>query len=71
MRALSLGLLFGLLSAGLAAASEVAVSDTGDSTHTGTWECTPGHEIRARSLRLATSAATYRFAYSGCVDPSH
>ncbi len=71
MRALAMSSLLALLAAGLAAASEVSVSDTGESTHTGTWECTPGHEIRARSLRLATSVAAYRFAYSGCLDPSH
>jgi hypothetical protein len=71
MRTLVIGFLLGLLAAGLAVASEVAVSDTGDSTHAGTWECTPGHQIRARSLRLSTSAAAYRFAYSGCTDPSH
>lgn len=71
MRSLAMGSLLALLAGGLAAASEVAVSDTGDSTHAGTWECTPGHQIRARSLRLATSAAAYRFAYSGCLDPSH
>jgi hypothetical protein len=54
-----------------AQAPEVGVSDTGFTTHAGTWECAPGHLIQNREIDLVCGSVRYGFGYTGCMDPSH
>lgn len=49
----------------------VTVSDSGFRTNSASWECTAGHTIQTRDLTLGCGATSYRFHYSGCLDPSH
>jgi hypothetical protein len=79
MRALSVQIVLGLLSAIVLAGrvvvaapgGEVIVTDSGKHMSPATYECTPGHPIEKHTISLDSGKVRYGFGYSGCTDPSH